>query len=794
MRTSASPRVRAFLGMGGVASFHRFERIAAAAGAGSATDRSAAAQASVMADLRASGRRAWSDAEWIAFCHVVSASAEETLGLRPFAGQLVTAMALAAGHGVHLATGEGKTLAGAIAANAYALHGRRVHMVSVNDYLARRDSEWMAPLYAAFGVSTGWVSAESGTHARRRAHDSDVLHVSASELGFDALRDRFRADPTRGPLVRPDVAIVDEVDAVLIDEATTPLVLATASRAPGRGYDAASRELAAIAVAGLHEDVHFEIDTDRRNVSLTEAGIAAIEHRMGIANLFDARTHDHLTTVNLALHARALMHRDVDYLVRDDRVELVSPDRGRVASAQRWPDGLQEAIEVKEGIAVSATSEVLDSLTIRDLMTLHRTVCGMSGTAAEVAPLLSEGYGFTTGTVASRLPSRRVDHPDRVFRNAADRDEALLAHVRDEHATGRPVLIGTTSVAASERLQESLYEQGVDAVVLNAKNDADEASVIARAGEFGRVTISTQMAGRGTDIRLGGADERDRERIVALGGLSVIGTERYHTRRLDQQLRGRAGRQGDPGSSIFFVSLDDDVVTRNLDLLSEEHAERPRRDAAPTGSLAPGEHSRAGRLIDHAQRVGEASLEQLRASTVRYAEIPSRQRSAVLRMRDAVVDAGLRGRRAEDSGARTLLTEVALEALGDLDARFGRGSTERFATCAALFHLDETWCGHAAVLAEAREGIHLRSLARDDPLAQYTIIAQREFEAFVPSVAAALETDLVAAAGADRLNDDVSGFLRPGSTWTYMVTEDPFGSPEKRLWRRASAPLRRLLR
>ncbi|WP_440709241.1 accessory Sec system translocase SecA2 [Herbiconiux sp. YIM B11900] len=777
---SGSPltRLRAFLGIGGLASFHRLERLVASTPLRPTTPAAVAAELAAIDDLRLSAAsRSWTDDDLRTFCVTAHAAATRTLGQRPFPGQLVTALALFRGHGVQLATGEGKTLAGAIAAIAFALHGRRVHVISVNDYLARRDAEWMSPLFEAFGVAVGWIAANQAPDERRRSYAADVVYVSASELGFDVLRDRFHVEAEPGPMVRPDVALVDEVDAVLIDEASTPLVLASASAEGSHGTDA---RCIAAAVATLREHEHFEIDADRLNVSLTERGTSAVEQNLGIANLFDSGSHDHLTAVNLALHARTLVHRDVDYLVREGRLELISAARGRVTTAQRWPDGLQEAIEVKEGLHPSVVSEVLDSLTVRALMSSHATVCGMSGTALAVAPLLAEGYGFTTGEVASRVPSRRIDRPDRLFRTPAEKHTALLDRIRTEHATGRPILVGTASVAASEQLAQALSASGIEAAVLNAKNDAEEAAIIARAGEYGRVTISTQMAGRGTDIRLGGPDESDRERVAALGGLSVIGAERYDNARLDAQLRGRASRQGDPGSSVFFASLEDAVVTTQLDLVSDEYS-----TALEAGGL-----DRAAGILNHAQRIGEASREQLRASTLRFSEAPARQRAAVLRLRTAVLEQGLR----HASGAEPLLSAAASRHLAELEGEFGAAAADRFATRTALFHLDETWCRHAAVLADAREGIHLRSLARDNPLDEYTKIAQREFESFLPEVAGAVEAAIGRAVADHDIRRDPPAFLRPGSTWTYMVTEDPFGSPEKRLWRRASTSLRRFLR
>ncbi|TAJ46072.1 MAG: accessory Sec system translocase SecA2 [Herbiconiux sp.] len=759
--------LRQFLGIGGVAEFRLERRVVASA---ELTRPAAAPRPGALAALRSSGTRGWSAEQEREFCARAAAAAEEAVGLRAYPGQLVAALALLHGHGVQMATGEGKTLAGALAAIAGALQGRSVHVLSVNDYLARRDAEWMAPLYSAFGISVGWVSAELDRDERRSAYLCEVTYVSVSEVAFDVLRDRFRTDPADDAIVERDVALVDEVDAVLIDEATTPLVLAgeaSPDQDDGLAADIDPRVVAA-AVAELHDGTDFEVDSDRRNVSLTDAGTARIEQSLGLTNLF-ASDHDHLTAVNLALHARTLVQRDVDYLVRDGALEVVNTARGRIAAAQRWPDGLHAAIEAKEGLGTSVLSEVLDSITVRALIRGYASVCGMSGTAMDVAELLAESYGFTTGEVDPRVPSVRDDLPDRVFRTRDEKQRALVEHVVVVARTGRPVLIGTGSVAASETLATALAEAGVATVVLNAKNDAEEAEIIARAGEFGRVTISTQMAGRGTDIRLGGVDEHDRERILGLGGLYVIGAERQSSSRLDGQLRGRAGRQGDPGSTVFFASLDDDVIVANLDVAEKEGGDAIRADAA---------------LFDHAQRVAEATREQLRTSTLHYSEIPARQREAVLRLREGVFHGEV---------PEGLTSDESAAGLAVLELQFGTEAVVEFRRELVLHHLDAEWSRHAAVLAAAREGIHLRSLARDDPLAVYDKIAYSEFEQFVPRVSAAVAEAVASARAAGRVDAGLAALRRPSSTWTYMVVDDPFGSPERRLARRITRGLRRLV-
>lgn len=704
-----------------------------------------------------SGRGEWGVAAQADFCGVARATARSTLGIDVFDSQLVGALALLGGHMVQMATGEGKTLTGAMGAAGYALQGRSVQVFSVNDYLARRDAEWMSPFFAALGISVGWIGEGLDREQRRSAYASDVTYVSVNEAGFDVLRDRFRTDPDDSELFTPDVVIVDEVDAVLIDEATTPLVLAAGGAAGASQLEAA--QLVRTLVSGLD----YQVDADGRNVSLTDRGVDRVEDALDGINLFDGAGHDHLTTINVALHAHALLRRDVDYIVRDGRIELVNAARGRVAQLQRWPDGLHAAVEAKEGLQSSTVSEILDSITIEALVGRYRTVSGMSGTALPVAEQLADRYGARTGDIRPHRPVVRDDLPDRVHPDGAARLQAAIRYITAEHLSGRPVLVGTANIAQSERLADELKRVGVAAVVLNAKNDADEAAIIARAGEHGRVTISTQMAGRGTDIRLGGADGDDAKRIIALGGLCVVGIGRYDSRRLDDQLRGRAGRQGDPGSSVFFTSLEDDLVSRHLPGFA------PSMRKAYEASFDP---DTATEIVGHAQRLAEGLQRRSHHNTLTFAEVPTKQREAVLRLR---TEAFITGR------VDHLLNDDARTAINALTDRFDSATIAAAVRTITLYQLDQRWVEHLGMLTAAREGIHLRSLARDTPLNAYNKIAYQAFDDFTRDVADAIAATLNHAATTGTLDPDTLGFRRPSTTWTYMVIEDPFGSPEQRL-------------
>ena len=694
------------------------------------------------------------------FCAVVREAARRTLGLRPYDVQLVGTLALLDGHVAEMATGEGKTLSGALAAVGYALRGHRVHVISVNDYLARRDAEWMGPLYAALGVSVGWIGQTSTREEREAAYRADVTYAPVSEIGFDVLRDRLVTDPEDVIVPEPGVAIVDEADSVLVDEARVPLVLAGASE---RG--AAVSEAAAL-VRRLVKGYHYEIDEEGRNVFLTPKGIDAVEAALGGIDLFADENADRLTEVNLALHAHALLVRDVDYIVRDGKVQLINTARGRVALLQRWPDGLQAAVEAKESLPPSETGRILDSITVQGLIGRYPRVCGMTGTAVAVGEQLREFYDLQVAVIPPNVPCVRADEPDRIYATVTDKERALVAEVAAAHATGRPVLIGTLDVAESERLAQRLAAEGIDCVVLNAKNDAEEAEIIARAGRKGAVTVSTQMAGRGTDIRLG-------EGVAELGGLYVIGSGRHPSSRLDDQLRGRAGRQGDPGGSVFFVSLEDELITRYA----------PDETPPPPDDDGMVRHPHARYIVGHAQRVAEGANLELHRNTWRYTRLLELQRAQVLEKREKVLHG--------DAGAESLAA-TAPERYAELRERVGEEVLRKVCRQIVLHHLDECWSDHLAFLEDLREGIHLRVLGRQNPLDEFHKESVRAFGNLLDEVArrsvATFEESEITEDGIDL---EAAGLLRPSATWTYLVQENPFGSEWDRITRRLSGRGRR---
>jgi preprotein translocase subunit SecA len=498
-------------------------------------------------------------------------AARRTLGMRAYDVQVVAALALDAGHVVEMQTGEGKTLAAVMTAAWNALGGAGVHVLTFNDYLARRDADWMRPAYELLGLSVAHVDHHLTHEERRDAYRADVTYVTAKEAGFDHLRDllALAADEV---VQRPfQMAIADEADSLLIDEGRVPLVIAGHVE-----HDESNAVRLGALVGSFQAGEHFSTDEYGRDVELTDAGIELAERELDCGSLHDPQNILLLTELQCALHAHALLRRDVDYIVRHGRIELVDELTGRVVVDRHWPDGLQAALEAKERVPPSTNGRILGTITMQHFLSRYPRLCGMTGTAQGAAAELFETYGLRVAVIPTNRPVRRVDHPDVVSADREVKEQAVVAEVVRMHAVRRPVLIGTLSVEESERIAARLEASGVACTVLNARNDEQEADVVAHAGRAGAVTISTNMAGRGTDIRLGGGDPSEHDRVAAGGGLYVIGTNRHDSSRVDLQLRGRAGRQGDPGESRFFVSLDDDLMMRYRRRGARPHREPDR--------------------------------------------------------------------------------------------------------------------------------------------------------------------------------------------------------------------------
>jgi preprotein translocase subunit SecA len=652
--------------------------------------------------LKQQGRRAVSLAEVVAATAVVSA---RVLGLAMFDVQIRAAVALAQGHVVEMATGEGKTLAAVPAIAWYARAGEGVHVLTANDYLAGRDAEWMRVVYDWMGLSVASVHRTMTADERRAAYRADVTYATATEVGFDYLRDGLALHTTE--LVhRPFAsAVIDEVDSILIDEARIPLVIA--------GGASDSVALAAGAdrlVRTFTVGIDFTIEQNGRSVQLAPEGAAKVEAAFHCGNLYDTDQQALLGAIHDALHAHRLLARDVDYLVSDDAVWSVDELKGRIVADRRWPAELQTALEFKERVRRKQQGRILGSISIENLVALYPRVCGMTGTAATQASEFREMYGLEVVRIPTRLPVARIDQPDEVFPTRHAKDAAIVDEIARVHATGRPVLVGTATVEESEHLSRRLGF--VPHHVLNARNEAAEAGIISRAGECGSVTISTNMAGRGVDIRLGAE-------VAELGGLHVIGTNRHDSRRIDDQLRGRAGRQGDPGSSRFFVSQEDRLIAT----------------AAEGGERL---------TADQAQRRAEGRSLDIRIFLRKYESILEAQRRSVRERREAVLTGG---------------SPIASE-------------SERLVTLATI---DDLWSDYLEAVRELRAGTIWTSLGGRNPLTVFLAEVHGMFAEFERTIPREVATRLASGAA------DSLAALGRGATWTYLTTDEPFGSMTERL-------------
>lgn len=669
--------------------------------------------------------------------------AERLLGLRMFDVQILGAIALARGEIAEMQTGEGKTLAAVPPIVWFALQKRGVHVLTANDYLARRDAAWMGPVYEWFGLSVGTISQDLTIAGRRAAYNCDISYATANEVGFDHLRDGLARDPDE-LVQRPFAfAVIDEADSILLDEARIPLVIAG-----GLPEDSALAYRVDSVVAGLRRHTHYTFDEFGRNVRLTDRGIERVEEMLECGSLFDPENLAVMTAAQDALHAHTLLRRDVDYVVKDGAIEMVDEFKGRIAQNRRWPAGLHSAVEAKEKLRLKTQGRVLGSVTVQSLAALYGKICGMTGTAATQADEFWKVYKLPVRVIPPNRPVIREDLPDAVFVSKAGRQRALVEEIQRVHATGRPILVGTASVEESEALSWLLDVANIPHSVLNARNDEAEAEIVQQAGMLGAVTVSTNMAGRGTDILLGGNPPRDREKVVALGGLYVIGTTRHEARRIDFQLRGRAGRQGDPGSSRFFISLEDDL------LVKFGIAENPD--------------------IESVQRTAESQNLEIRQMLWKYDVATEFHRRDAYAMRRRVLVS------AEWSVAEMLPEE---QYASFVDAA-GLETVEREGRRIALATIDEVWADYLANEADLRSSLIWTSWSSGDPLHKFLIVERDIYEDFLRSV----DEGVAAAFAGARLDEGSIEFENPerlerGATWTYVTTDQPFGLFTERMFK-----------
>jgi preprotein translocase subunit SecA len=643
----------------------------------------------------------------------VCEAASRTLSLEMFDVQLRGALAMARDRIAEMQTGEGKTLACTPAVAWLARSGAGVHAMTVNDYLARRDARWMGPIYGLLGLTVGCIQQTMGPEERRAAYRCDITYATANEVGFDFLRDQIALTPDE-QVHRPfAAAVIDEADSILIDEARIPLVLAG-----GEADDEVLARQVEPIVRHFERGLHYTLDEYGRNIALAPAGARWIERAARCRNIFAESSLPLYTAVHNAIHAHALLRRNVDYVVKNGAIESVDEFKGRIAQDRRWPAGLHAAIEAKERVPISRQGRVLGSITLQNLSALYPRICGMTGTAATQREEFRKCYGIEVEVIPTNRPVIRADAPDVVFPTKAAKEKAVAEEIRGVHESGQPVLVGTASVEESERLGRLLG--AIPHSVLNARNEEAEAEIVARAGERGAVTISTNMAGRGVDIRLG-------DGVAALGGLYVIGTNRHESRRIDHQLRGRAGRQGDPGRSRFFISLEDDLLVRF------GIADR-----------------RLGYDAEGIQRLVESQNLEIRTFLAKYEGVVEGERQHIQEQRQAIL----------------VSEEPELE------------------RTVALTTIDDLWSEFLAAVAELRSGVQWYSWGGRDPLHEYLTRIDamcRELDERIPVETAERLEKAQSGGGAPP---------QRGATWTYLTTDRPFGDLTERFMKGVMRTLR----
>ncbi len=583
---------------------------------------------------------------------IVREASKRTLGQRHFDVQMIGGSVLHDGRIAEMKTGEGKTLVATLPVTLNALTGRGVHVVTVNDYLARRDAEWMGQIYKFLGLSVGVIVHGVTDQDRKLAYACDVTYGQNNEFGFDYLRDNMKYN-LEDYVQRPHhYAIVDEVDSILIDEARTPLIISGASEESTDTYYVVDR-----VIPRLKEEADFTIDEKLRTVSLSEDGVTKVEKLLGVENLYDPRNILLLHHVNQGLKAHALFKRDVDYVVKDGEVVIVDEFTGRLMPGRRWSDGLHQAVEAKENVKIESENQTLATITFQNYFRMYKKLAGMTGTADTESVEFQQIYNLQVTVIPTNQQMIRIDHHDAIYKTEEEKFDAVIEEIKDCHQRGQPVLVGTVSIEKSERVANLLKKTAVPHHVLNAKNHEREAEIVAQAGRHGAVTISTNMAGRGTDIVLGGNPEfmaaaeagtRDlnepkyvealakyraqcageRELVLAAGGLHILGTERHESRRIDNQLRGRSGRQGDPGSSRFYLSLEDDLLRIfGADRLKGFMSKIGMEDGMPI------EHRWISRAIENAQKKVEAHNFDIRKHLLEYDDVMNKQREVVYHRR-----------------------------------------------------------------------------------------------------------------------------------------------------------------
>jgi len=686
---------------------------------------------------------------------LVCDTARRTLKLHPFDVQVIGGIVLHQGKLAEMQTGEGKTLVAVLPAYLNALTGKGVHILTFNDYLAYRDACWMGSIYEFLGLSVGHIREGMSISERQKAYRADITYLSAKEAGFDFLRDSLCYK--KNDIVHRifNFAIIDEADSILIDEARIPLVIAGTSD----DSDTDIYHMAQIA-RKLEKGIDFEFDEYARNIYLTDAGLQRAEKLLNCENLHDWKNLDILTRLNCAIYAEFLLNNNIDYIVRNGMIELVDEFTGRVADNRRWPDGLQAALEAKENIAIQSRGIILNSITLQHFLQNYPKLCGMTATAQPAEEEFRKFYNLNIVVIPPNQPCIRIDHPDMIFFQKTEKNNALIDEIIKVHQTKRPILVGTHSVEESAILAEQLNKLNIKCEVLNAKNDAYEALIIAQAGRLGAVTISTNMAGRGTDILLGGGSEEEKQKVMILGGLYVIGTNKHESQRIDNQLRGRAGRQGDPGSSCFIISLEDDIFIkyRITDLIPATIINTDKNGEIKSPLVR--------KEINRIQRIIEGQNSNIKITLYNYSWIIEKKRKTIVDRRQDLFNS--------NTASKFYRLKSPLK-FKKYESLVGSNKLNKICEFITLYHIDKYWSQYLIEIADIREGIHLRRIGGQVPLIEFQKLAIMLFDQLLNKLDETLVKDFNHLQIKSKDFDiERQGFKTPSATWTYLVSDNPF--------------------
>jgi preprotein translocase subunit SecA len=673
------------------------------------------------------------------------------LGLIAYEEQMIAAIVMLEGKIAQMQTGEGKTLAAVFALYLSALTGEGVHLLTANDYLAKRDAQWMGDIYRALGLTVGFIQQNMDTQQRIQAYACDITYLTASQAGFDLLRDGMCNDHNDLVHRKLNFAIIDEADSIMLDQARNPLVIAKQSE------DRINDTVAMVDIARkLVVGSDVEIAPTGRDLQLTESGVEVVETLLGCDNLYEPTNYEQLCLVNDALHAEYLLENERDYVVQQHCIRLIDENTGRIVPDQRLSDGLQAALEAKEGLPIQNQGEILNSITLTQLVFSYPKFAGMTATAQLCWEEFESLYGTNVVVIPTHRPSIRIDHPDRLFCDKATRDKVLISHIIKEHHTGRPILVGTASVAESNALADALKMAGMGCQVLNADNDELEAQIIAKAGEMNAITISTNMAGRGTDIKLGNENIQQFRKTARLGGLLVIGTQRHESERIDLQLRGRAGRQGEPGASQFFISADDSLFIKYATHEMSVFAKQCGEDGEITAIKAID-------AIAKSQRIAQGHCLDIKTNLNRYTTLLEQQRRILSMYRWDILN---------EAVDMADLNQVFPNQYEGLCQQFDESDLQIIYRRLQLKWMDDLWSGHLAQSNEVQQGIQLRVLGGDSPLTEFNKWAVGAFEQLLLSLGDGIAQWLDSLSTQEIIAEFFASKRNlPSATWTYLAND-----------------------